>query len=197
MAAKAILFNGPPRSGKDTAGDAVRSAFTGTMKVKFSDPLKDGVHGLYGFHGVSVDYFEDTKDLEQEDLLGYTPRQAYIDLSENYVKPCHGKDAFGKIATRRMARKIEEIEDRFDPIFVVPDLGFVEEAIPVRDLLGAENVLTLQLFREGKTFAGDSRNYVDLYGVKTIKVLNDDLETFKRTIQRIVRTWLTNPGGII
>lgn len=183
---KVILFNAPPRAGKDTAGQTVLSRFRGAQ-VKFSDPVKHGTHNAYGIYGVSADHFEAVKDEPLEEFFGLTPREAYIDFSERYMKPKHGKDVFGRIATNVIAR-LNEL------LITIPDSGFYHEAMPVVRYVGPENVLLIRIHSivNGKTltFAGDSRSYIELPGVRTIDVANLHLEDFVIRIRAIAQEWL-------
>lgn len=164
---KVILFNGPPYSGKDTLGDAVISAARGAaVKLKFAEPLKRGVHASFGLD-CDVNYFEFRKDIPAAEFMGVTPRQAYIAHSESYLKLLYGKDIFGKIAANRVLY-IQE------PIIVVTDSGFYDEAMSVINVVGAQNVLLIHVMREGKTFDGDSRSYIDLPGVMTLQIKNQE-----------------------
>lgn len=160
---KVILLNGPPRAGKDTAGDYLVSQLAGS-KLKFSDPVKGGTHAAYELD-VPTDHFEDVKDQRLPEFFGYTPRSCYIDHSERYMKPKHGKDIFGQLFVRRMIRSDDEI-------IIVPDSGFVEEAAPVLDEVGPDNVMVVRIHRDGKSFAGDSRSYINLPEAHTIDLRN-------------------------
>ena len=51
-------------------------------------------------------------------------------------------------------------EKGYNPISVVPDLGFPYEADAVRTIIPSAEVAVVHIKREGYTFDGDSRNYV-------------------------------------
>jgi hypothetical protein len=159
----AILFNGPSGCGKDTAvGMAMeylaRQKHLKCMHMKMADPLKKAVHALFDVT-VGPEYFEGDKKNEPNALFfGLSPREAYIQLSEEMVKPIHGEDFFGQIAARRIQRATAM------NTFLFSDCGFPHEAVPIINLVGAKNVLIVQIqaTRNGEklTFAGDSRGYV-------------------------------------
>lgn len=169
---KVILLNAPPRAGKDTGGDAILSFFGGE-KLKFSDPLKDGTHTAWGL-SVATDHFESRKDEPADEFGGITPRKAYIDHAEEYMKRLYGHDVYGKI----LARRITEYPQ--GTLIVVPDSGFAAEAAPVVERVGAENVLLIRIFRDGKDFSNDSRSYISLPGVQAVEIVNNgDIEVFR------------------
>lgn len=184
---KVILFNGPPRSGKDTAADtAVELLGRRALKMKFADAVKAGTHVSYGISDVRPDYFELVKDEPCEDFFGLTPRQAYIHHSETYMKPLHGQDVFGRIMVKRMQSMPAEIA-------VVSDSGFIAEAKPVIDLVGAENVFLVRIHRVGCDFRNDSRSYIELKGVTTLDLKNDRRECFRYSAFGEVMEWLNLP----
>ena len=83
-----------------------------------------------------------------------TPRQLLILVSEDFVKPICGQNAFGVLATRRLL--LQDI----DKNTVFSDGGFVEEIKPLVDTFGKENVVVIRIHRKGCTFDGDSRSYI-------------------------------------
>jgi hypothetical protein len=171
---KIILINGPARSGKDSLAQAF-SRFTHEIGMKseitkFAQPLKEKAHALFGFPNAPHDFFENCKDVPQEYLFGKTWREIYIAVSEKLFKPLFGADIFGKLLCQEvdLLQKIarEDLEPEAD-FFLVSDSGFTAEARAVVDHFGADNILLVRLARDGYTFAGDSRGYIELPGVKT------------------------------
>lgn len=163
-----ILLNGPPRSGKDFAGELIRASVHRTVAVrKFAAVVKDRCHAAYGLQ-CSTGYFESTKDEPSAAFLGRTPREAYIAFSEKFYKPLHGKDVFGRLLAERMAVEHPSV------LFVVTDSGFREES----EVLVAQNrpdrSLLIRLHRDGHDFSNDSRGYIDLsdLGVRCVDVTN-------------------------
>lgn len=167
---KILLINGPPRSGKDALGiEVCRRVFRAAsgwhaQRRKFATALKEMTHRLYditddydiGGH-VEQDAFEDSKDQPSADFRGITPRQAYIGVSELLMKKLHGPRVFGEILRDNLKHhKTNKV------LAVVTDSGFVEEAQVMVEEFGRECVYLLHIHREGATFSGDSRGYVDL-----------------------------------
>ena len=105
-----IFLNGPPRSGKDYAGNFLKDEMPHAFVAKFAAILKERVHTIYGLEcelGLvrPHDFFEDYKDEPLDEFEGLTPRAAYIGFSERYIKPMHGDKQFG-IWLARMAKLI-------------------------------------------------------------------------------------------
>jgi len=157
-----ILFNGPPESGKDTlALELAQGLNMPVALAKMSFPLKRAAASLYD---VDLDEFNQmSKNQSSEKLLGQTPRQVQISLSEDYMKPKHGDAVFGRIMVSTVNNLIEECtQNSIDVGYVaVSDCGFYEELRPLVDAFGPESFLLLRLHRKGKDFGSDSRSYVD------------------------------------
>lgn len=183
-----ILLNGPPRSGKDTAANALLAATPNSTIMRFSGPLKAATHAAFGLRA-SLDT-EGYKDAPREEFDGLTPREAYIAMSEVGIKPAFGALHFGKVLARRILSSDASM-------VVVPDSGFAYEAEPVVAAVGAANVLLLRLHRPGRTFDGDSRSHISLKGVRTIDVQNiEDADYLGRLVTHIVRDWAAPPTPI-
>lgn len=171
-----ILVQGNrPGAGKDTfyamASNFLRRRKMESANLKFATPLKLGTHASYGLDiGVyHAEYFQEVKDQPRKEFFGLTPRQAYIEQSENGMKPRHGKDVYGHLFVRSwetgdkknvycpgngllVARDISAI--------IVTDCGFVDEVKVVVKHFGAENCLGITIHRDG-TAANDSRRLFD------------------------------------
>lgn len=179
MTKRIVLLNGPPRCGKDTAGQILREEF-GAVPQKFAHALKVGTHALFAaMLGDLADdaggdpchddaYYEDRKEEPMPEFLGLTPRQAYIAVSEVLMKPTFDRQVFGRILADRIAHS-----GTAHPIHVVTDSGFEPEGMVLVDRFGAHNCTLVRLHRPGCDFSGDSRSYIDLPGVRTLDVQND------------------------
>lgn len=185
-----ILLNGPPGSGKDFAAEIIKNADDITSShYKFSEPLKEAVCAILE---ISRRELEDTKNL-RDATFGVTLRQVQIDISEKWMKPCYGKDIFGRICANRMSEEIQYNDDAGEDqpdCFVVSDSGFDIEAKSMLQLFGNEDTLLIRLHRKDCTFEGDSRSYIELDDVRTIDVYNDGDERFSAMLLKIVKDWM-------
>ena len=148
-----VIFNGPPGSGKDEG--AIIFKMLGSVHLSFKEELFKATVKEFG---VTLEWFmkdydnREIKERPQVELRGKSRREALIYTSEVIIKPKYGKRFFGdKVA--------EAIDSRGD--YVLSDGGFTEEALPIIEKVGVENVLIVRLFREGFSFEGDSRRYLN------------------------------------
>ena len=147
---KVILFNGPPRSGKDTATVALLDFYQKTKHLKFSRPLKEGLEKFFNIKDPQD--VESKKDQKLPELLGLTWREAQISLSEEWAKVKFGKSVFGKIILNDILYSNKEL-------FFISDSGFYEEAEPIIKVIGEKNCLLIRLKRNNCSFDNDSRSY--------------------------------------
>lgn len=127
---KLLLVHGPPRSGKDTligrlahvlrghqaqAREAERYRAGGKrtnlsmVHIPVGRPLKEATHAFYqALAGRRLDltppwdHFEGEKEVEHPFFLGKSPRQAYIDVHERYIKPQHGDTTLAQATVRML-----------------------------------------------------------------------------------------------
>jgi len=164
-----IFLNGPPRCGKDTAGEIIEKAVAGAQTFKLAHALKIGTHALFaGLRGTRApqaamnrghnraDMYEHSKGLPSEFFYGKTPREAYIAVSELLCKPLLGQDFFGRLVAYAIG------QEPHCPLWAITDSGFAHEAEPIIRAVGRENCTLVRVHRDGCTFAGDSRSYIDL-----------------------------------
>lgn len=159
---KIVLLNAPPGAGKDTAAAYVQGQVANAEIVKFAAPLKATAIALYCNGDSQKFYAFDTdqkkKVTPDKQFLGKTCRQVQIDISEEYMKPMHGEQVFGKF----LANVINQKEASGTEVFLVSDSGFRPEAEVLVEEFGPQNVLLVRVHREGFTYDGDSRSYIDL-----------------------------------
>lgn len=187
---KVLFINGPPGSGKDTAGAAICARF-GWRKIQMKDPLWRGIQGFFdipdnAFRKLFTD--PELKDKPSKFLCDDSPRRALISLSEDWAKERYGDEVLGHLALRQMSKAT------LVGGTVITDSGFDYEARPIIEYYKPENCALMQLHREGCGFANDSRSYIDLsqYGVlRSVKVINCyDKEFFGAQVCRLVQKWM-------
>lgn len=193
--AKLVLFNGPPRAGKDTAGAFAMLEF-GAEPIKFSAALKDMTHRFFGYVGIPHNAFEETKDVPHPKFYGMTPRQAYIWMSEDVCKPKFGKSFFGEILAVKLKNQLHGNPLKRNTPFCATDCGFAEEVVPVVEVIGPQNCLLVRVIAAGCTYAGDSRRDLSPHdlpdGVAYAEVHNDktNLAKYQADVNHAVRTFL-------
>lgn len=199
---KIILFNGPPSSGKDTMASMINGLLEeSSCVVKFAAPLKTTVLHLFCGGDSRKFYDLDTdpvKKNEGRDDIFFTNldgqvvscRQAQIDVSEKYLKPIYGQNIFGRI----LAATIENDKDH--DVFLVSDSGFRPEAEELVREFGEQNILLVRLHRDGTSYDGDSRSYIDLddLEVKSVDIenINNDINAALTKVHAEVKAFLKN-----
>ena len=192
-----IMFNAPPRAGKDTACEILMRKFPESVKYEyFKEYLyKESakVLGLDFNFWASVCQAGDLKDkpmlrLQAGEAEGsLTPRDILINVAENILKPKHGKDCIANATAHKIAKTIQQFkaEKGYNPIIVVPDLGFPYEADAVRTIIPSAEAAVVHIKREGYTFEGDSRNYVPK---AKYRIENTTLKVFEESVLSILST---------
>lgn len=152
-----IVFNGPPFSGKDEACTYFKKL--GYVHLSFKEELfKETI----GFFQVSKKWFMEgyndrkIKDLPVDQLqingIKLSRRNAMIYVSENLIKPKFGKEYFG-------LKLSEQIQNNLN--YCISDGGFEEELTPIINKIGVDNIIIVQLARDGCDFSSDSRKYLN------------------------------------
>lgn len=194
MTHKMIFLNGPPSSGKDEGAKIINRNFQGTRMHKMSRPMKVYLPEIFNLSKEEAKYLEENKEEPQGRFGGKSWRQVQISFSEDWMKPMFGDDVFGRIALKHLIRPTGTTTT------IISDCGFVEELLPLVRFFKYQNCLMIHLHRDGCTFEGDSRSYVDLseYGVETLELHNkypleptEDMPiTYAMQLCRVVRNWI-------
>jgi len=181
-----FLLNGPPRSGKDTVAQMIDAILPKTAHWKLSDQLKERTHAFYKLvtydgRPRSAGAFEHVKDVPSPLFFGLTPRQAYIEMHERYLKPVHGPAILGQLLVSCIAHPLVARSKHI----VVSDAGDVEQCLPLVSLCGAENTVLIHLDRVGCEW--DNRVRFSLPNVRTVPLDNScDLPTLRTRVQAIL-----------
>lgn len=152
---KIIILNGPPGVGKDTIGNALAANYN-FIPTSFKRPMFEIAASILGASAFSkfIAAYDDRKQKEipHEFLGGKTCREFMIWISEDVVKPLFGNQHFGNLMIEYLNLCDEGLR------FVFTGSGFQEEVIRLVEY--GHDVNLVRLFMDGKTFAGDSRNYI-------------------------------------
>lgn len=188
---KVIVFNGPPGCGKDTAAEVVEDV-AHARHCRFKDRLYELTADILGvelgvFKELAID--RNTKEQPMFIMRGerVSPRDAMIVVSEVMLKPIMGRDYFA-LAAVAMLNKSEKTR------FVFSDGGFAEEVNALAET-GAE-VTVVRLHRDGCSFEGDSRSYLDAdmfdltrVRVEFVDMISGELEEFKQTVAAFAKEY--------
>lgn len=166
---KLIIFNGPPRSGKNTMlsllMDAVEVGICPNSVLPFSYKwvLCEGVAKRYNLSPLEVWNLNDntdTKDLPDERFNGLSVRQALIYESEDVIKVELGKDGVADKTFENL--KLEHGEKLLRSVLATPDGGFDNEMDAFQRFFWVprEDILLVRMLRDGHDYTGDSRNYI-------------------------------------
>tara|TARA_Y100001938_G_C8084770_1_gene431286 strand:+ start:847 stop:1488 length:642 start_codon:yes stop_codon:yes gene_type:complete len=171
-----VILNGPPGSGKDTLALHLTNFFNGNSKyLYFKEALYKESHKWLGTEAIAFDKFLEiaADEVEKEKPLFdigipfdvesnekdkgktmWSLRMILQHVSENIIKPKFGNNYFGIRALEEIATL--EAHGKHKVVFF-SDGGFVDEIDTV-----AEHYRTfvINLSRPGKSFEGDSRDYV-------------------------------------
>lgn len=193
MEPKLILFNGPRHCGKDTAALHCVKKY-GAHHFKMSRPLKTAIKSIFNLDEGTVDYLETIKTQPTPLLFGKSYVELQISLSEDWFKQLYGPNVFGYLAVRDLASHmvVDELAEVNNCLYVCSDSGFAAEALPLIDLFGPDNCLLVRVSRQGKTFAGDSRSYIELDGVLTVALNNDGSQAdYGKAVENLIDYWLS------
>lgn len=178
---KIIILNGPAGVGKDTIGNAIAKDYN-CIPTTFKRPMfeiAESVLGAKAFSKFITAYDDrDQKELPHGFLGGKTCREFMIWISESVVKPLFGNQQFGKL----MSEHLRICDEGF--CFVCTDGGFPDEVIRLAE--DCHDVTLVRLFMDGKTFEGDSRDYIRIkeshfpackkYNEHDVHLVNGDIE---------------------
>lgn len=196
-----IIFNGPPRSGKDEACNFLNFCY-GFKHLTFKEQL---FLDTCEYFNVSLDWFmsgyddRTIKETKTECLNNLSRREALIHVSETIIKPAYGKDYYGRC-----------VVDKLDGVssYCFSDGGFLDEIYPIINSFGTKTLSIVQIFRDGCSFSSDSRCYLSgilqeefILGSKTdnteyipqlpIRMYrihnNSSVSDFHKTIRTIIR----------
>lgn len=182
---KFLFINGPAGSGKSTLANLLCTTYPHCWRESFAEPIRDMIRTVffpeYGplWDSEGVPDLRDGEVKKQRlamlahlendpDAYPATVRQAMIGFSEDYMKKLFGDNVFGQLLWHRCCE-----QSLWYNHFIIDDSGFAGEAAYVISKEGADACALIQLHRDGCNFSGDSRGYITLPKVKTIKIENN------------------------
>lgn len=192
---KFIVMNGPSGSGKDYGvkalqkyyfskdGDVLLGMGTPIFHVKFSAILKKIVSAYFQLDRDAMETVKDTTLSTLYHTSMMTPREAQIALF-NQLEKLFGPSILGLFTLQTL----KTLPD--NAIVFSSDGGRNPELLPIVKAIGAENVLIIHVTREGYTFEGDIRYYVEAPGVTSVSVENKGDDTFATHLVKVVNDFL-------
>lgn len=177
---KVIILNGPPRSGKDTIGTFAADDW-GFATLAFKEPMYRIAADTVGmsYEDFMFNYETDGwKDTKVKGWGGKSVRDLMIAISETYIKPFFGEDYFG----RKVAEKMEKMSP-YVAHYIMTDGGFFAEVDAL--VKAGIDVYVVHMFRDGCTFEGDSRDYIDHPEVTTLMLENNG--TIEEALEELTR----------
>ena len=163
----AIILNGPPNVGKDTIAWAFAQQY-GFQPMAFKQQLYVDTANYFGVRVEELIRYASDRAFKEEiwkklklkvpfisTNICLTPREALIYVSENVIKPREGVSYFGDAAVRLCE------ENQYERV-IFSDGGFTDETWPI--LHAFDRLFIFHLYRDGCTFASDSRGYVNGIG---------------------------------
>lgn len=199
-----VYLNGPAGSGKNTIANWMTEA-CGFNQWSFAAPMKAMVQRAFFPEraGETEEYWEDLKRKNVPVFHGMSLRELYIWFSEVVIKPQFGQDFWGKQLANKVlgALEVENVSslwgDNFSQrhLHVITDCGFEAEVWPVVRTFARDTHVILQVHRQGFSFDGDSRRFVELYdswpSLMTRSFYNPDgnLAESKSRLQKVLQDW--------
>lgn len=170
-----INLNAPAGAGKDALCEEIQQ-YVNTpgyevVHMEFKELLFDiairasGVSRKLWFALYEREYKEKPCPYLQINGVSVSPRDWMIHCSENIMKPTFGNDVFGKAFAAKLKKLKEDTPIGIKRIVVVSDGGFIEESIPVVEVVGPDNYFLCRIHRlkpdgSAYNFDGDSRRYI-------------------------------------
>lgn len=192
MTKKAIIFNAPPSAGKDIAAEYIVSYLNNKGVAAYHKEVKENLFkAVKSAYGVEDDewcylYERERKELPNPKFMIYdephSPRNAMIHMSENVLKPLFGKDVFGIMAAKSLENGVN----------VFSDGGFTEEVQCILDEVGKDNFMLIHVVRDGCSFEGDSRDYVEGFPNTVTINNNSTLENYLEFCKDLVEVFIND-----
>jgi len=176
---KTIIFNGPPRSGKDECCRILMGLHS-FMPTKIADPLVEAVAKTLGLSKEQTDYYREAGK-DEPIFNGLSFRDMLINYSEKVAIPRHGKNYW-------IEQWHENVTKHSHRLFSISDMGFDRELKYLDERYSANEICIVRLERPGKTFENDSRDYVYRFDYK---IVNDgSLSDLYTAVDKVAKDFL-------
>lgn len=123
---KVIGIAGPARCGKDTAAKIMQHHNPGWTVRSFADPIKDMLRAGLGL--TEGQLYGDNKD-EHDAFYGCSPRHMLQTLGTEWGRNIIGRNLW----VDAMHKSLENLTEKDDGIFILPDVRFYSEAKFIRE----------------------------------------------------------------
>ena len=186
---KIILLSSSTKESSETAAKVICENFPFSMHLKLSEPLKNAVHALYG-KSCAHNAYDKHQGSPHQDFLGLSPHQAYNQMAD-WIKKCYGMEFCANI----LCRIIENFGSK--RLFVISELEHPDQAQPLIELVGQENVLHLSIHPETQELNQSLTSDVKLPKLRTHQVANpqDREHLLKNRIYDYVHSWIEDRDG--
>lgn len=188
-----VGFNGPPKSGKDSIAQAVRTMIDLEFDIPtFTDsiirPMREAVMSLAGHDPRDYTLYNQIKDKPAAAFNGDTIRHVMIQMSENFMRKKYGKSCY--VRTLIHANKVT-VEN--PGIIFVPDIGFEEEIKEFTLTVGEIRFINFHVHRPDHGWGHDSRRYCS--GEAEPIILHNDSTVMAAA--EVVLDWIKTYGWLI
>lgn len=173
---KVLIFNAPPRSGKDYSANYICKHLEGTYHKEFKAPLIGLVCKTLQIDECDFrEVYDKEKDKKEticvQSLINgeptttyYSIREYLIHMSEKVIKPLFGNDFFGDYAGKNLNYGWN----------IFSDGGFPEEVKALYKYTEKKNIVVVKIMKDGCSFKDDSRGYIPDELVGKTHVLEND-----------------------
>lgn len=177
--AKIIVFNGPPRCGKDTAAETVVNYFGSDFvsHLKFSTPLKEIVSSVTGQEHAAMEEIKDDAK-----VFSGTYRELQIGVFQA-LSQVFSSQWLGEVLVHKITREPNDL-------IVCSDGGRTEELLPL--FRRGHEIMVVQILRDNCHFGYDIRGYISSPKAVMRAVVNKDISTFRREVIDIAGEFFGN-----
>jgi len=149
-----VLIHGKKRSGKDTLAGILKELEPRLTVKSFAGPLKEITAKSFDISLETVDYLKNNEDIKieftdsKEKLCtGNSVRNFLQNLGTEAIKPIFGNDVWAKLLIEGYNTQTH---------LLVPDFRVIEEYNTLTDVLGNDEIITVNIIRPDAEISGDT-----------------------------------------